>query len=667
MSLTAEVGGFSELGPPVRAALKAGLFEVPCARLVWDLDAPELVPAPEDLFGARVVVGLERGAENTPEPQLLGRVHAVRVRRLGSRRHELELKVSTLPAEVFVGLSSRACWRTFPPDTALSDVFSELVEDLGLARPRFEPALDGRCPGQIVGGGRSALDLLRGLAAVHGRCLAFDPRKEPEAEDKVVLVATAEELGSRGRGVQASFEEGPGLNTLSSLELSVRVPESVGDVPWMEVDEERTWSAPSGSALVGALAPSEEIAQLRSAAAEGRAEGGRRILEAHLLEPFLGWGDRLELEGSVELEPSLEGALAEGSVVWEVSWEDAEGSGSAGFRGAVRMSPAGAELPRSSADLHAPILLSGTVEALTSDPVRVRARLDVPGALSGPRAPEVSAELTAPWFSGSKGGLHCPPLPGDRVLLHFDGRIYGRVVFVGAHPSKARLDAVRRVVSDGMQARFPKDGDAPLEEPLELGGGHLSRALVVGSEVASVWASAEVGFSQGDPVEAAAWTQVAGATGSGAWALAPGRCALSADGGDAIVGAWSEGRLGLEAESTLSSSAGEGSHHTAEDLKLYARGSSSWTSDEAFTLEAKSIEQAAAEATELSASELKVSVSGAVELSAGELTSSTDAATSIQGATVEIGATGGCALSGATMDVSSQGPSTITGTPLSLN
>jgi len=194
----------------------------------------------------------------------------------------------------------------------------------------------------------------------------------------------------------------------------------------------------------------------------------------------------------------------------------------------------------------------------------IEVELDGPKIAASARA-KVLCEWTPHWFSGGKGGLNLPPLPGDRVVLLAEGEIYGRVLYLAAHPGDARLQQVRGVIDGAPTAEFASDRSNELDSGHSMGADHLGRALVVGDSILQMWCGPAVGLPEdADALDSLVGVVVAADGCQGIGATMAGRLMTLATGPGGTVSVRSSERFGLEAAKGFSL-------RTAETLEISAK------------------------------------------------------------------------------------------------
>lgn len=655
MSLRVELEGLPEDPSLVHVHAEVGGM-IPRAEVRWRIAEPEEVPDGSSLIGCRMTVRFQRERVAREKPQFIGEVYGSTTRRLGSYRHELIALAATIPAKLVSTLDRRASWRTFERGAALCDVLTGLLEDAGFPDLSLEPAPSGSIPSQLVAAGLPAFDLALEVAAIHDYSMVVNPTEEPASSTKFGFVRTGSDLKELG-GVVSAGVGGDG-HVLLEVECSqgALAPEVLA--PWMWVDEEKVFSAASTDRVLLSGSPwvTEEAAARVATGARAQLESSHLRLSARVREPFAGLGDTLEVVGSRSFGGALKSALAEGPIVYGLSWHDSEEDGSAVFHGNLQLASPSAPLPRPSLTFipgRALSVLTGRVVAMPAQQGKMEVVLDAPEDAAGGKPPKVLVEWLSPWLSGEQGGLHFPPIPGDHVALLAESKPYGRIVYLGAHPSQERLDAIRKSFQEEQLVGFAQDRSGPIAETLHLGGDHLTRAIVTGNNNLMAWTAPRVGLGEdGVDIDAAAWQRLTASVGQSVLAAVPGKVAVEVTGGEAVVGARSEGSLGLYAEEKATVVG-------SERVELSGGIIDSESRETTRIVAAQDLEQ--------KGENVRVEAQKDKTLQCQNLTHSVRSSAKIEAAKVEVTAQSSGKFSGATVDVEGSGPTNVKGSPLSLN
>jgi len=603
---------------------------VPRLVVRWEVPVAADLGDTTKLVGAQIELRVSRERASGNAPAFLGHVARVSTGIFGPTTHALTVEALAMPAAAIRHHRARPTFRTWAAGDGLADVVKGLLEDAGWdgASPRCPGE---KLPAQLVGGGRPAWTLLHEVLAVHG--LALVVRPGAAVNDKIVVVATGSDLAKTGEKVSLSFGRASESDkaVVTFLEVIEQPKGSAFSGAWMDVTSEKGWQDGSAEAagdralVAGLPAPNEATAKAYAKGATATGKGPEVRVSLRLNDLAVRVGDTI----SIQDVPLCAGVVQSHGVdappvVTAVRCSASQGSGAARLDVSVEAMPEGGTVRQTAiGDDGAVILLSGVVTETPPGQGQMKVKLDVPGNVAGKGT--VLCEWVSPWLSGELGGLHAPPLVGDRVILLAERRPYGRIVYGGAHPGDDRLGKMRKSFMDETQVDVARNRSGALEKPAALKSDHLGRAWAAGGHNVLALLAPKVGLGEGaDGLESVAWLRVQSGDARATTALLPGRVLAESAGSDAILAARSDKLLAAEAGDTASAYAEKSAQHTAGKVDVLSKASigveskdsSSWTAGQSFIVDAgASLSATAKRAASLTSSDSNVSVKAATECS----------------------------------------------------
>lgn len=492
------------------------------ASLIIDaaLVASQSVPDPATLRGKPMSIRAHSSVEIIDDgqpPVFAGSINDVEVVFWSPDRLRVTVAAMEGPLACSVAHEQRAAWRSFAKDRPLKDALQTLMEETGFKDVQFVKAVEDKLPAELLCAGVHPWEFFQGVAYVHAVGLAMRPGQDGAL--KFVLARTAGELAVLGttRTIALTPQGGSrGLRTAKHVAvLHRRLPTEAG-VNYWDADSE----------TFGMVGPKDRRSRrphvVKAAGAKKMQEwqkGRDRAQDILVLvvtnDPEISIGDKLNFVGDIDtaqlgwMASRLSGeALCVIGVTLVLDSTEAQLVTTT--IEAVPVSAPAVQWSQNSPasyDHRGPgtLMLSGEVLAMPAGQGQMKVALDV----TDTARPEVHCDWMSPCLSGDGGGLHMPPLPGDRVKLLCEAVPYGRIIYIGAVAGNSRLAKIRKAIAGRYDTERPTDGTGKGSPPIQHNGNHLVRAIAASPKNLTVWMSPGAGLSSdASEEEAAQWSVI---------------------------------------------------------------------------------------------------------------------------------------------------------------
>jgi hypothetical protein len=670
MSIHVELNDLPDI--PDGCRIEVELNRVPWARICWHLDARSPMPSAGDLLDQKIEIQ-HRPLSEEAKTLFSGWVARVRSERLPSFTHRVTVEATSVPAEAARVYGERAAWRVFEPQTSIGKVAEALLMDAGFGNVKVDPALEDRTPEQLVCAGTPAWTFLQRVLACHGAALVVRPHAPGDVSNRFALVKRGKDLAEVGKQTRMTFHNrAPAIDEGYLVSLAVdRGPKVASAVaPWFEVHGEEAWPTPKSSEFVASmpLAGRRSTAAQLGQAVSDRFESDMVRMFAELALPSLSIGDVLEVPDTETLAGDVAESVRERPVVTSTSVRHGTELGEDGefdVKASLTLIPRNAPVPppeRLPESAETVRVVTGKVVK----PPEVQGEMTV--ALDAPVEEEMRVEWVPHQLSGQKGGLHFPPVVDDRVVVLVESRPYGRVLYLGAHPSQARLDQVRKAFTEEERLSLAENRKEEIDRPIPLKGDHLTRAVVVGSNNVMAWVGPDAGLGEdADEIDTMVWQRLTSSTGQTLSALGPGKAGVDVQGGESFISHHAEAMVAAHAEDTLSLH-GERKTEVTAQRSIDAKGKEvTLAAQETIDVQAKQWKSSTQKTTKFDAADVQIAAKQGVSLDGTECTVGAKGKLELSGAQTKLAGSATAAVEGGMVDVKSNGPATIKGAMVNIN